>query len=130
MADVVVISQKESILKTIKKLLLVPELDTSFDLDITIHINTAIMVLRSIGVGPVAGFSIMGEETKWTDFIADMSKLESVKTYIYLKVRLAFDPPTSGILVEAIKSQISELGWLLMVETSPTIPETLEEEVV
>ena len=74
------------------------------------------MVLNQLGVGPKQGFFIRNKDAKWTDYIVDESNIESIKTYIYLRVRLLFDPPTNSFLVEAIKSQIAEIEWRLNVQ--------------
>lgn len=106
-----------SILTSIKKLLGPEEDYTHFDTDIIIHINSAFMNLNQLGVGPKGGFTIEDKEAKWEDFILDDRKdIEGVKTYVYLKVRLIFDPPQMGYLVEAIKDQIKELEWRLNVQ--------------
>ena len=83
-----------------------------FDEELVLHINTALMILAQIGVGK--GFSIHGYEETWTDLISDMSKLEMIKTYIYLKVRMIFDPPT-GSVAETFNNQIAELEWRINV---------------
>ena len=108
-----------SILTSIKKLLGITSEDTSFDDDIIMNINSTFMILRQLGVGPVEGFSISDNTTTWTDYLEDISKLELVKTYIYKKVRLMFDPPQSGIAVEALKNEIAEYEWRLNVEVDP-----------
>ena len=102
----------ESILTSIKKLLGVPATDTSFDQDIIMHINTVLMILNQMGVG-AEGFYIEDETSIWTDFISDMKKVQGVKTYVYLKVRLIFDPPSSSAVIESINRSISELEWRL-----------------
>ena len=107
----------DSILTSIKKLLGIEEHYDHFDLDIITHINSAFMVLNQLGVGPEEGFSIEDKIKTWSDFIGDQSNIESVKSYVYFKVRLAFDPPQMGYLVDAIKNQISELEWRLNVQT-------------
>ena len=89
----------ESILTSIKKLLGITEEYDQFDPDIIMHINSVFMILTQLGVGPAEGFSIEDDTAVWTDFIQDVKKLESVKTYVYLKVKLAFDPPLR-IIVE------------------------------
>ena len=99
----------ESILTSIKKLLGPGEDDTQFDADIIIFINGAIMRLNQLGIGPPGGYSITDKDDKWSDLLGTREDLDAVKTYIYLKVRLIFDPPQSGFLVDAIKSQITEL---------------------
>lgn len=109
----------ESILTSIKKLLGPYENDTNFDTDIIIGINTALSILTQIGVGPVNGFSISDKESIWTDFIPDMSKIEMVKSYVHLKVKLLFDPPSSSATIDMIKQQISELEWRISVLVDP-----------
>ena len=105
-----------SILDTIKKLLGIASSDTSFDTDIIIHINSAIASLRQLGVGPGEGYSIKSKADMWTGYLTTTPELlESVKTYIYLKVRLAFDPPSSTAVLEAFKQMISEYEWRLNV---------------
>lgn len=107
---------EESILITIKKLLGISREYMHFDTDIIVHINTVFMNLNQLGVGPVNGFSIKDDKTKWKDFIGDNKKLNAVQTYIYLKVKLAFDPPLSSTVMEANKQMINELEWRLNVE--------------
>lgn len=103
-----------SILNDIKKLLGIMESYEHFDVDIIIHINTAFSTLTQLGVGPSDGFSITNKTETWADFIGDdYLKFQSVKTYIYLKVRMIFDPPSNSSATEAIKSTISELEWRL-----------------
>ena len=105
----------DSILISIKKLLGIGEDDEQFDPDILMHINSVFMILTQIGVGPESGFSIQDDSSKWTDFVSDINEIEAIKSYIYLKVRLLFDPPTSSSTIEAINSLISELEWRLNV---------------
>lgn len=105
----------ESILTSIKQLLgLTAEYDY-FDPDIITHINTAIMSLTQIGVGPSEGFIIEDETVTWKDFIPDATpvRVEWIKTYVYLKVRLVFDPPTNSSIIQSINEQIKELEWRL-----------------
>ena len=103
----------ESILTSIKKLLGITEDYTYFDTDIIIHINTVIMILNQMGVGATQ-FHITGKSETWSDFIGtENTILEMAKTYIYLKVRLIFDPPQGGGLMDAIENTISELEWRL-----------------
>lgn len=100
----------ESILTSIKKLLGITEEYTHFDPDIIIHINTAFMILNQLGAGPEDGFSISDDTSTWDEFTNGDPKLEAVKTYVYLKVRMDFDPPT-GSVAETFKSTIQELEW-------------------
>lgn len=105
---------QESILLTIKKLLGGSDNDDYFNEDIAIHINSAFARLRTLGVGPASGFRITGDSETWSDFMAEGFD-ESIKNYIYLKVRYAFDPPSSSTVMTSIESQIHELEWLLTV---------------
>ena len=110
----------ESILTSIKKLLGITEEYDQFDPDIIMHINSVFMILTQLGVGPSEGFSIEDDTAVWTDFIQDVKKLESVKTYIYLKVKLAFDPPLSSAVIESMNRLIDELEWRLNVAAEST----------
>ena len=105
----------ESILTSIKKLLGITEEYEHFDQDIIIHINSVFMILTQMGVGPENGFTIINKEAKWTDFTNDDKKIEAVKSYVYLKVRLLFDPPASSSVMEAMNRSISEFEWRLNV---------------
>lgn len=96
-----------SILTSIKKLVGITEEYEAFDVDIIMHINMAIAILEQIGVGK-PGFRVTDDSQTWTDYMDDDPKLELVKDYIYLKVRLIFDPPVSTSAVESINRLISE----------------------
>ena len=121
----------ENILDSIKKLLGIDEMDLNFDQELIMHINSVFMVLNQLGVGPVGGFKISSNEEVWTDFVGTRLDLESVKSYIYLKVRLLFDPPQNSFLVGSIEKQIEENEWRLQVQVEPyalTAAALLEEE--
>ena len=105
----------ESILTSIKKLLGIPEDYEHFDQDIIIHINSVFMILNKLGVGPTEEFTITDKTAVWSDFISDNKKFESVKTYVYMKVRLLFDPPLSSAVMDCINKVINELEWRLNV---------------
>lgn len=109
----------ESILTSIKKLLGIAEEYTHFDADLIMHINSVFSILTQIGVGPSEGFSIQDASSVWNDFIPDDPRLSSVRTYIYLKVKLIFDPPLSSAVIESVKQNISELEWRLQVAAEP-----------
>ena len=110
----------ESILTSIKKLLGITEEYDQFDPYIIMHINSVFMILTQLGVGPAEGCSIEDDTSVWSDFIQDIKKLESVKTYIYLKVKLAFDPPLSSAVIESMNRLINELEWRLNVAAEST----------
>ena len=107
----------DSILTSIKKMLGLSVEDTHFDPDIIMHINTVLMDLNQIGVGPDEGFAISYASDTWDDFVPEESllKLEGIKTYIYLKVRLLFDPPTNSAVIESMNKQIDKLEWRINV---------------
>ena len=108
----------DSILTSVKKLLGVGEEYTHFDDDIIMHINSVIFILTQIGIGPIEGFVITSKDQTWNDFLQGRINIESVKSYVYLKVRLLFDPPSNSFLVEAIERQISEYEWRLNITSS------------
>ena len=110
----------DSILTSIKKLLGIAEEYEEFDIDIIIHINTAFSKLNQLGVGPEEGFSIKDKTSEWDDFLADAKNLESVKTYVYLIVRLVFDPPQSSAVMTSIENTINQLEWRLNVAAEQT----------
>lgn len=118
--------QTQSILLNIKKLLGLSAEYVAFDQDIIIHINTAFMSLNQLGIGPEKGVIISGVEETWYELLGDKLDLEGVKTYIYLKVRLVFDPPTSSFVLEAFKKNIEELEFRLKVQAEVK-EETLDE---
>lgn len=105
---------KASILNSIKKLHGITAADTGFDTDIIIHINSALMKLTQLGVGPVEGFYIEDATTTWLDYIPNPVIAESVKSYVYAKVRLIFDPPNSPTITEALKSAAKEDEWRIV----------------
>lgn len=105
----------ESILESIKKLLGIDTEYTVFDQDILIHINSVFMILRQLGVGPDEGYKITSKNNVWSEFSEDDVYIESIKTYVYLKVRMYFDPPQNSAFAQAIQSQIAELEWRLNV---------------
>lgn len=104
----------ESILTSIKKLLLISEDYKQFDPDIIMHINSVFMILQQLGVGPSEGFFIEDASAEWTDFVEDITQIQAVKTYIYLKVKLLFDPASVGSsTLASYERQIQELEWRL-----------------
>lgn len=108
----------DSILLSIKKLLGIEEQYKHFDTDIIMHINTVLGILTQLGVGPSTGYSISDETNTWDEFI-EGSNLEMIKTYVYLKVKLMFDPPLSSVTTDAIKTNISELEWRINTIVDP-----------
>lgn len=117
----------DSILTSIKKLLGIAEDYEHFDQDLIIHINSVLSVLTQLGVGPSEGFSIEDENATWNDFILEDKRLSSIRSYVYMKVKLLFDPPLSSSVMESMNRMISEFEWRLNVAAEPT--QLNEEEV-
>lgn len=109
-----------SILTSTKKILGLAEDYTAFDLDVITHINTAFSTLTQLGVGPVDGFMIEDETADWADFIVQDFQNNSVKSYVYLRVRQIFDPPSTSYLIAAYDTQVKELEWRLNVHREET----------
>ncbi len=103
----------DSILTSTKKVLGIEAAYTAFDVDITMHINSIFSVLTQLGVGPVNGFMISDAVATWDQFLGVDRNLNSVKTYMFLRVRVLFDPPTTPFLINAMQEQIKELEWRL-----------------
>lgn len=114
----------ESILTTVKKMLGIEEEYDVFDMDIIIHINSVFNILHQIGVGPENGFAITDKATYWTDYIPENDVLlNMVKSYMGLKVRKLFDPPT-GAAAEASNELINELEWRINVAAETFVNKT------
>ena len=107
----------ESILNSVKKMLGLAVDYNPFDSDIIMHINSVFANLAQMGVSPNdEGFSITDSSTKWSEFTEDNALLANVKSYMYLKVRLLFDPPSSSYVLESFNRQISEFEWRMYVQ--------------
>jgi hypothetical protein len=102
-----------SILDSIKKVLNLESTYTAFDQDIILHINSVFSTLNELGIGPEQGFMIEDKDATWNTFLGDDPRLNNVKSYVYLRVRMLFDPPTLGYLIEAMERQIKEFEWRL-----------------
>ena len=104
-----------SILTSTKKILGIDESYTAFDLDIITHINSVFVTLNQLGIGPVEGFMIEDATAEWSDFLGTDNRLNSVKSYVYLRVRLLFDPPATSYLADSLLRQANEMEWRLSV---------------
>jgi hypothetical protein len=112
---------EQSILNSTKKILGLSEDYTVFDLDIITHINSAFSTLTQLGIGPAEGFMIDDATYMWEDFIVvEDFQYNSVKSYVFLKVRQLFDPPQTSYLISAVERQIQELEWRLNVHREET----------
>lgn len=115
----------ESILITIRAALGVDEDYSGFDGEIILGINGAIFSLNQLGIGPEAGYEITGIEEVWAEILLGATDIEAIKSYIQLKTRLSFDPPTTSFLLNSIERQIEQLEWRLLAQVEDT---TLVEE--
>jgi hypothetical protein len=113
---------EQSILLSTKKILGIAPDYTVFDLDILTHINSAFSTLTQLGVGPVTGFMIEDADTEWEEFFGTVpdNQFNNVKTYVYLRVRQVFDPPTTSFAIQAFNDQIRELEWRMNVHREET----------
>ena len=106
---------EESILSTIKKLIGIEENYTQFDVDLIVHINTAFAELAQIGSNLKDSYFITDKNNLWSEYTNDMRVLEPIKTYVYLKTKLIFDPPASSMVIETIKQTIKELEFRIQI---------------
>jgi hypothetical protein len=111
----------DSILTSVKKMLGIAEEYEHFDADLLMHINSVFSILHQLGVGPADGFMIEDKSSIWSDFISDESKYMLAKSYMFLKVKLLFDPPLSSAVLECYKTQISEYEWRLNITAEDCI---------
>lgn len=111
---------ENSIFRTIKSLLGPDANYDVYDNDILIFINSALATLTQLGIGPPTGFRITGERETWQDLLGDYEDLDSVKSYIYMKVRLVFDPPSNSTVLNAFQEACKEYEWRLNVTVDPS----------
>jgi hypothetical protein len=121
---------ENSILNSTKKILGIEADYTVFDLDIITHINSSLSIISQIGIGPADGFSIEDDLPEWTDLNIPANQMGLLRTYIFLKVRMLFDPPTTSFLIEAMNKQIQEHEYRLSYFREELIPLVKSQEVV
>lgn len=105
-----------SILDSIKKLLGIPSEYNVFDDQIMMHINSVLLTLNQLGLDSAKAFSITSSDDTWMSLFGSRTDLESIKTYIYLKVRMFWDPPATSFHIQAVQEQIAELEWRLNIQ--------------
>lgn len=110
----------ESILDSVKKVLGFDPSYTVFDTDVLMHINTVFSDLNDLGIGPTDGYSITDSTSQWSAFLGSDATLNRVKTYMFLRVRMIFDPPISGFAIDAMNKQIEQLEWRISVKREAT----------
>jgi hypothetical protein len=106
---------QESILSTIKKLIGFEDDYTQFDMDLIMHINAAFASLAQIGSNLKEGFFITDKDNLWSEYTTNVTILESVKMYVYLKTKIVFDPPASSMVIETMKQTINELEFRIQI---------------
>src|SRR5690606_402498 len=113
----------DSILSTTKKALGIDDAYEAFDPDIKMAVNTVFGTLQQLGVGPEEGFAIEDKETKWSEYLGNDKNLNQVKSYMYMRVRLIFDPPQTSYLITSLEKQCREIEWRLQVYKDPSLDE-------
>ncbi len=121
---------EEKILTSTKKILGIADTYTAFDLDVITHINMAFSNLNQLGIGPIDGFVIDDNTAIWADLNLPLNQLSMVRTYVYLKTRMVFDPPSTSFVIDAMQKQIGELEWRLSHFREELIPLPQPEEVI
>lgn len=109
----------ESILTSIKQMFGLGEDYTPFDPELIMHINSVFSILNDLGVGTTTTFKISDDKNTWADFLGASVDFEDTKSYMFMKVKLIFDPPASTALIEAYERQINEFQWRLMRRAEP-----------
>lgn len=105
-----------SILQDTKEMLGIPAHVKDFDPPLILHCNTVLATLTQLGVGPTEGFYILDDTDIWEELIQERN-LHNIKAYVYLKVKLLFDPPANATLVNSMESQLREIEWRISMET-------------
>lgn len=106
----------DSILDSVKKIMGIDKDQTAFDVDMIMHINAVLATLNQLGIGPLEGFAIEDASATWSDFLGSADpRLNNVKTYMYMKIKVLFDPPEQWHLMNAMKEQVVELEWRMSV---------------
>lgn len=113
------VRELESILNSVKKMIGIDQDYTVFDVDIITHTNTAFSILHQLGVGPDEGFEVTDNTQTWTDFMGDDPRLNFVKSWVTLKVKMLFDPPQSSALIDSANRLLNELEWRINVSVDP-----------
>lgn len=116
-----------SILKSVKKVLNLPSDYTAFDEDVLLHMNSAFSTLSQLGVGPSGGITVDSDTITWDELSLPPDQLNMVRTYIYLKTKLLFDPPGTSFHLDAMNEQIDEQEWRLSALRDEAIAAELEE---
>lgn len=109
-----------SIMDDVKHMLGLLPAETAFDSDVMIHVNTIFTTLHQLGVGSDEGFMIEDNSTQWDEFITD-DRLNGIKSYMFLRAKLLFDPPQVGFVIASMDRQIAELEWRIRLEAEEQV---------
>lgn len=101
----------DSVLSSTKQMLGISPEDTSFDVNVIMSINAALTILMDLGLTEVEDQIVTSDKMTWDELLGGRTDIEYVKTYIYQKVKMIFDPPTSTAAIDAMQRSISELEW-------------------
>lgn len=107
-------SESDSILNCVKKLCGIYKDDTSFDTDIIVNINSALLFLTMMGIGPKLGFQIEDDKATFSNFLGENNPIQgSVSQYLYIKTKLGFDPPSNGTVIEQLNEKARQIEFYL-----------------
>jgi hypothetical protein len=121
------LSNPDSILDSIKKAIGIASDYDVYDPDLMMHINSVFSTLHQLGIGPVEGFMITGADEQWNAFLGSDPLLNNVKSYVFIRVRLLFDPPATSFAQESLKEQAREFEWRINVYRETKLAESLAE---
>lgn len=111
---------EEKILETVKSMLGISDLDDAFDNDILVNINAAFSTLYQVGVGEDGHYFVLRGTETWSDVFKETDLIDFIKLYTYMKVRLAFDPPSNASLLQSLKEQINEVEYRILLQADPS----------
>jgi hypothetical protein len=110
-----------SILTSIKRMLGIEEGYKVFDPELILHINSVLLMLNQIGVGPSRGFRIEDDTATWLDFVGSRQDVDAVISFVFLRVKLLFDPPTNSFAIDSINNQIREFEFRILVQVETPV---------
>ena len=112
----------ESILDSVKKLLGFDASYTAFDLDIIMLINAVFGSLQEMGAGPDTALTISDNTILWSAFSDLPEFLGLVQMYVFLSVKMAFDPPTGRFGLDAMEKMIAQYEWRINIKAEQNNP--------
>lgn len=119
-----------SIVESIKEALGLAKDYNPFDPELIMHINSVLGDLHQLGVGPEPGFEVTGPDETWNHFLGGDKRLNMVKSYVYLSVRMLWDPPSVGYVLTSIEKKLEKMEWRITTAqddiTYPLPPDSTE----